>query len=386
VRFQELHDADGKVLARGIHSAIAVVAAGPQARAAVTAGVRDTAGCVIVVEPDVDDELRRAEKEALDRHEADIATKKSTVGEAQSALKVAEQAASEAASAASKTSGDLRRFDDLAKDLFAAQEGYEAAVRTEAESARSLATALAELDRALGQRHNADASLEQARKARDGSAVPEAVLQQALNLQAALTAAEIEKQGAVRQADEISQTARSATQQAFLALTTANHALRDAVAGMSSPADWGEGVPLPGLVANYRDQLAAAASSADAADTQAQSVAAAAKSRLDNEKRDLSELTSAKRPLLEPLDALVVWVNSAHFQPDEAVFVDEAFTRFGAEGAATLITALSQRGNQVIYLTEDVNLLGWAIGLPHEAGSASKISTPKPGPLVEVGR
>ena len=386
MRFQELHDTDGTAVARGLHPAIAVVSADPQARTAVTSAVRDTAGCIIVEASDLEDELRRAEKEALDRHDAEIATRKSNVAEAKSAVGVADQAAADAASAASKATNDLRRFDELAKDLSAAQEGYEAAVRTEAEAARSLATALAELDRALGQRHTADAPLEQARKARDNSGVPEAVLQQALSLQAALAKAEAEKQDAVRQADEISQTARGATQQTFAALETANKTLADAVAGMSSPPEWGEGVPLPGLVANYRDALAAAAASAATADSQAQGVVAAARSRLEDEQHSLAEVTKAKKPLVEPLEALVAWVNGAHFQPDEAVFADEAFARFGVEGTETLITALSARGNQVIYLTEDVNLLGWAIGLPHEAGSVSKISTPKPGPLVEVGR
>ena len=86
---------------------------------------------------------------------------------------------------------DLARFDDLASRLASAEEAYEAAVRADAEAARSLAAALVELDRVLGQRHSASTSLEQARRSRDNRGVPEAVLQQAMSLQAALASAEV---------------------------------------------------------------------------------------------------------------------------------------------------------------------------------------------------
>ncbi len=48
-------------------------------------------------------------------------------------------------------------------------------------------------------------------------------------------------------------------------------------------------------------------------------------------------------------------------------------TSFDAERAAALITTLADRGCQVIYLTDDTDVLGWAIGLPHETGGATTI-------------
>ena len=51
----------------------------------------------------------------------------------------------------------------------------------------------------------------------------------------------------------------------------------------------------------------------------------------------------------------------------------------------TLVTTLAGRGCQVVYLTEDAEVLGWAIGLPHEAGGASTIRTPRSRKPALVG-
>ena len=60
MRFQELRDVDGIVLAQGLHPAIAVVAAGAAARAAAIAAVVSTTGCKVLHPSDIDDELKRA--------------------------------------------------------------------------------------------------------------------------------------------------------------------------------------------------------------------------------------------------------------------------------------------------------------------------------------
>ncbi len=224
---------------------------------------------------------------------------------------------------------DLARFDDLATRLSSAEETYEAAVRADAESARSLAAALSDLDRILGQRHSASTSLEQARNSRDSRGVPEAVIQQAMNLQAALAAAEQEKHDAVRQADDISQAARAASQEAKGALDTAHSALRSGMALISSGIpDWGPGLPLPGLVTNYRDQLAAAVSTTQTAESQAKSSERSAEANLEQERRDYDALVAAGPPSLDPQETIEDWAKSEYFAHDDAVFADEAFDEF----------------------------------------------------------
>ena len=52
-------------------------------------------------------------------------------------------------------------------------------------------------------------------------------------------------------------------------------------------------------------------------------------------------------------------MSSETFNQDDAVFADDAFARFDPEGVAALITILAGRGCQVIYLTEDAEVLGW---------------------------
>ena len=374
MRFKELRDVDGTILAQGLHPGIAVVAGNSAARAAAISAVFSTGGGKILNASDVEHQLQRARATAADQHAASVDLKQGGVNGAERSLKVATEAGLKAAHDAFVAAEDLARFDDLATRLASAEETYEAAVRSDAEAARSLAAALSELDRVLGQRHSASTSLEQARASRDNRVVPEAVIQQAMNLQAALTSAEIERHDAVQQADEISRTARTATRDAMTALETAHSDLRSGMALIRFGApDWGPGLPLPGLVTNYRDQLAAAMSTSQAANSQAQSAEQSATADLEQERRDLDALVAAGPPALDPRETIENWARSDYFAHDDAVLADEAFAGFGPEAIASLITALSVRGSQVIYLTDDPEVLGWAIGLPHETGGATTI-------------
>ena len=375
MRFQELRDVDGIVLAQGLHPAIAVVAAGPAARAAAITAVVSTMGCKVVRPSDIEDELKRAAVTAVEQHDSAVEQKKGKVAEAEKALTEASDAAQATARETTVATADLARFDDLASRLAFAEESYESAVRADAEAARSLAAALGELDRILGQRHSASTSLEQARKSRDNRGVPEAVLQQAMNLQAALAKAEADKHEAVQQADDTSQAARAASRDALVTLETAHTALRSGMALISSGApDWGPGVPLPGLVANYRDRLAAAVAGTQAAEAHSKGVERAARNRLETERNDLDALDATGPVQLDAQGTIAQWVSGENFNQDDTVFADDAFARFDPEGVAALITILAGRGCQVIYLTEDAEVLGWAIGLPHEAGGATTIT------------
>ncbi|HXR22912.1 MAG TPA: hypothetical protein VN786_10180 [Acidimicrobiales bacterium] len=375
MRFQELRDVDGIVLAQGLHPAIAVVAAGPAARAAAITAVVSTKGCKVLRPSDIEDELKRAAVTAVEQHDSAVEQNKGKVAEAEKALTEASDAAQATARETTVATADLARFDDLASRLAFAEESYESAVRADAEAARSLAAALGELDRILGQRHSASTSLEQARKSRDNRGVPEAVLQQAMNLQAALAKAEADKHEAVQQADDTSQAARAASRDALVTLETAHTALRSGMALISSGApDWGPGVPLPGLVANYRDRLAAAVAGTQAAEAHSKGVERAARNRLETERNDLDALEATGPVQLDAQGTIAQWMSGENFNQDDTVFADDAFARFDPEGVAALVTILAGRGSQVVYLTEDAEVLGWAIGLPHEAGGATTIT------------
>lgn len=374
MRFKELRDVDGTSLAQGLHPGIAVVAANSAARTAAISAVYSTGGGKILNASDVEHQLQRAKAAAAEQHAASVDLKQAGVDEAEQSLNAAAQASLKAAHDASVASEDQARFDDLATRLAAAEETYEAAVRADAEAARSLAASLSELDRVLGQRHSASTSLEQARASSDGRVVPEAVIEQAMNLQAALAAAESEGHEAVQQADEISRAARTATREAMADLEIAHGNLRSGMALLRSDApDWGAGLPLPGLVTNYRDQLAAVMSASQAADSQAMSAERSAAAHLEQQRCDLDALIAAGPPALDPQETVENWAKSEYFAHDDAVLADDAFDSFGPEGVTALITALSARGSQVIYLTADPDVLGWAIGLPHETGGATTI-------------
>ena len=378
MRFQELRDADGTVIAKGLHPAIAVVAAGAVARAAAISAVVSTKGCIILHPSDIENELKRAAVAAVEQHQAARAEKEAKVAAAQHALQQAVDAGLKTSRETAMANNDLARFDELATRLTAAEEGYEVAVRADAEAARAVATALGELDRILGQRHSASTSLDQARRSAEGHGVPEAVIHQAMNLQAALAAAEAEKREAVQQADQVAQVTRVASRDALLAREAAHSALRSGMSLISvGTPNWGPGMPLPGLLSNYRDSLAASLAAAEAAEAEAKSEEQAARSRLEQEGHDLDVLVAAGPAGVDARTTVNEWVSSERFSRDDAVFADEAFGRFGAEGTAALLSTLAGRGCQVIYLTDDSELLGWAIGLPHEAGGASTIASPR---------
>jgi hypothetical protein len=374
VRFQELRDREGNVIALGLHPAIAVVAANPPARATALAALEQSGGSNVVRADDVENELRRAALAVAREHEASVEGTRESVVRAERELAEAERAAEQAVDAASVAALDLSRFDELADRLASSEEAYEAAIRADAEAARSLAATLGDLDHVLGQRHSASTSLDQARQSRDHRGVPEAVLQQAVNVQTALAQAEAQKHQAVQQADDIYQRAGVGAAEAREALEAAHEAIREVVELISAEAPaWGPGIPLAGLVANYRDQLAARLSAAQLAETDAKAAEIAARTHLEQEQHNLSALLAAGLPQQDPLQVALEWARGERFGPEDAVAVDDAFARFGPDGAASLITTLAERGCQVIYLTEDPDVLSWAIGLPKQAGAATTV-------------
>ncbi len=374
MHFTELRDIDGTILARGLHPAIAVVAANGAARAAVLSAAFSTRSGKIVRASDVEHQLQRATAIAEDQHATSVDQKQARMADAEHVLKAAAGVAQNATLDSTVATDDLARFDDLATRLASAEEAYEAAVRSDAEAARCLAAALSELDRALGQRQSASTSLEQARASGDSSAEPEAVAQEAMNLQAAFAAAEKEKHDAVGQADEISQAARAASRDAMEALDSAHSALRSGMALISSGApDWGPGLPLRGLVTNYRDQLAMAVSTKQTAEVQAKNSERSAEAMLEQERMDLEALVAAGRPSLDPQGTIIEGWASNYFAKDDVVFADDAFDSFSPDGTAALITSLADRAGQVIYLTDNTDVLGWAIGLPHEIGGTTTV-------------
>jgi hypothetical protein len=374
VRFQELRDVDGSPLVQGLHPVIAVVAADSTARAAAVSALEPSLDGKVLQAFDVEHQLQRAAANAVEEHAASVDEKQSRVADAEHAMAEATAEEQRTARDASIAVEDLTRFDDLASRLACAEEAYEASVRADSEAARSLAAALGELDRVLGQRQSANSSLDQARRARDNRGVPDAVIEQALSLQTALANAEAGKHEAVQQADEMSRAARAASREAKRALEDTHAALLSGMALISvGVPDWGPGVPLPGLVANYRDLLSAAVTTAQGAQVQAKGAQQEAESSLQQENRDLDALVAAGPPTLDPFETIDSWLASDAISGVDALLADDAFGRFSTEQASALVKSLAGRGCQVIYLTDDPEILGWAIGLPHETGGASTI-------------
>jgi len=460
VRLQELRDPEGTVLAQGLHPSITVVSASAGARASLLAAL-PTEEVHVVRASDLDAELARATEVAAARYEHDLEEKRGLVAGARAAAQEARRSMEEAVHEAKVASVELEAFDQLAERLASAEENYEAAVRAQAETARSLATAVSELDRVLAQRQAASDSLNEARKSRDNQGVPEAVLQQALNVQSALSEALTSRREAVEQADATYHDARSAARHALAALEAAHLSLIQGTASYTSPhsspytgpaasphsspytssydrpfasnghhqqisgtpgsdlpgldlsnkpgegpgaaggligpmqagqpapapgpGPLGPGVPLPGLVGNYRDYLAAHWRSAQAAERRARDAEATARAHLEQQERELEALSSAGATEPPALDVALDWGRNLDLSGTSVLVADDAFKGFGPEGVAALLEAIAERGCQAIYLTEDPAVLSWAIGLPREVGAATAATAPRPKRLALVG-
>ncbi len=384
MRFKELRDADGMVLAQGLHPAIAVVAANSAARALATSAVPSDGSTKILSARDVDRHLRRAAAIAVEQHSASVDQKRARLADAEQSLKAATEAVLNAADVAAIAVEDLARFDALATRLACAEEAYEAAVQADAEAARSLAAALSELERVLGERHRASSSPDGSPTAGESGGIPGATVDQATDRQATLADAEDEKYAAVQQAERISESARAATRDALATRRSAHEALRSGMEVMSFGApDWAPGLPLPGLLNNYRERLADAVPTTQAAESEAWESERSARSHLEQERLDLDALIAAGPPSLEPKDTIGSWVTNEYLAKDGAVCADDAFKSFDPETVAALLVVLAGHGGQVVYLTDNPEVLGWAIGLPHDIGAATTIaSSPARTPVL----
>ncbi|MGC8626865.1 MAG: hypothetical protein ACP5VR_04780 [Acidimicrobiales bacterium] len=376
MRLEEVRDEDGSVLVPGLHPSITVVAASPDARAAISSAVAKLKDCTVLKPADLEEELRRAAIWLADKHRAAVSQLRQQLDQAERDAQEAATKSAQMTREATLAATELSRFDELAQRLNAAHETYETSVHANAEAARSLAAALGELERILGQRHTATASLEQARNSRDHHTVPDVVVQQAMNLQAALASAEADRRRAVLQADDDLQAARLVWQEAYASLEQAHQALRTGMETLNAgPVSWAEGVPLTGLLGTFRDRLAETLAKAQTAASHSKSVEHAVSARLEQQRQDLESLLSTGPPVLDPLATASQWVSSDIFTHEEVVVGDDTFNRFEPKEAASLVSALASRGCQVIYLTEDPEMLGWAISLPHEMGSVTTIAS-----------
>ncbi len=89
-------------------------------------------------------------------------------------------------------------------------------------------------------------------------------------------------------------------------------------------------------------------------------------------KGELDDLVTAGPPVEDPVTAIQSWLNET--EVSEVALANDAFERFDEEGVVTLVEALARRGCQVVYLTDDPEILSWAIGLPDGCGGASTMT------------
>jgi hypothetical protein len=370
VPIRDVHDEDGSLLLRGVHPAIAVVSADAATRQVLVSALGTLPGVnfidtsAITAQVEVEAQRLRAE------HDGRIARQEQAVAAAADGIKDAVAATAESHRRVQIAQDELARFDELTHALAAAEDAYELAVRADAENARSLATSLGELERVLGQRRSAAQSLDEARRGNDGRLkASEAIQYQAMAVQVALAKAETDQREAVRRAEEQSLVCRAASRDALLTLERAHAQLRS-TASDSVASSWGPGVPLAGVLAEHRDHLSTAIAGADAAEGRCKELERAADSRRADEQRRLDALVNQGPEPVDEERAIAAWLaTTGSHGADETVVIDDAFRSMSADAVVGLITGLAERRRaQVIYMTDDAGVLGWAISLPHETG------------------
>lgn len=104
---------------------------------------------------------------------------------------------------------------------------------------------------------------------------------------------------------------------------------------------------------------------------------------LERRRRELHvELGSAAPEVLDVPTFVLGAVDRLEPPAGGTVVLDDAFARLGDDDCTAVLTALAGRpgGRPLVYLTDDVRVLSWAIGLPPDVGGVAGAVTPTPRP------
>ncbi len=370
---RDLHDG-AETIITGLHPRLAVICADPEQRRRLRHAVSSTPGVRVVDAAGVDARRRRRDggaavhAQSLDGLEEGVARFRQLRDQAGEALV-------QAVAGVEASLGALDDFDQAERELERAQLLRDQASAAEALEARRLAEVLERRLRLTEQRRDAIRVIEEIEAGGPARRSPE-LRRQIADMEAGLARAEAEQTRAERASEATLHQARESRQTACAELERADRMLRADLPGAPgvSTHDWPSGPPLPVLVAERRDRITSVLAERYEARAQARAAVDEASSGLRDAERELAEA----RATAAELDSVSLIESLFGFDDPElarrgggrpTVVCDEAFTGVDPSVVASVVEHVVHGSDvQVVILTEDPALVGWAAGLAPETG------------------
>jgi hypothetical protein len=388
----KLHTSESRYSVPAVHPRLAAIKASAEQRADLVTSARSS-GAVIVGRGDVGEamaaDLRRREA----AHKVAVEAQRARLSKALAYLEQAVALEEEAIGRRSGLTGAVADFDLLAADAMHADRRRNEAWADRRRALQLLVDAADQLEKVQVQRRGAAADLDEAQtQFRDirpsGPADGEtpgalAELQRHVSaVHAVLDKAESEQQAAARHAEQQLVSAIAGVADADAAMAAIWSRLSQTVAE-DLIGRWGRGHPEAGMIAEHREALVSSGPSLEGAQSRAAATVVAATGDRDAEARRLDELDGPGAEPVRVLDAIRTWLASVvdgHADNSLApapVVLDNAFADTDPGVRAELMTYLiaASARTQLLYLTDQVDVLAWAISLPDDIGGLNHVAT-----------
>jgi hypothetical protein len=366
-------DHKGVVVVSGLHPRVAVVRADAATRARVRSALAGRPG-VRVVDTEAVAQRLEVERRQLDEAHASVISRHVARVEATAqARRSAAADTAQAVGALRSALADLDEFERLEAELADALGARDAATNAEALEATALGAVLARRARLAERRASAAQAIMELRASGPNRRTA-ASRQQMSEIERALARAEAEQAEAERRGEEAVERAKQARLAALAALEQADARIRESTPRATSAA-WTPGPSLPGCLADHRLRLMAVLADSDAKAVAAREREDAAALNLQQEQHALARSRDASTAI-DVSQVLAAWISERELLRDEVttLVIDEAFASVDPTTRRALLEHLgAQLEQQTIYLSDDPDVLSWAIELPGHLGGVNAV-------------
>ncbi|MDA8045615.1 MAG: hypothetical protein M0Z30_10305 [Actinomycetota bacterium] len=363
---RDLHDGAGTIVS-GLHPRVAVVPVGPEGGQRARAALAEAPGVRFV--GSAAQQPAGACADAGAREAQTVAELEARLGRFLQDRDRAGEALVEAVSGVEAALGALDEFDQAERELGRALLLRDRATAAESLEARRLAEVLERRVRLTEQRQDAMRVIEQIEMG--GPVRRSAELRrQIADMEAGLARAEAEQTRAERAAEATLHQARESRLAAAAELERADRVLRADLPGLPgvSAQEWPPGPPLPVLVAERRDRIAAVLAERYQARTAANAAMDEAGEGRRAAERELAGIRATTSTLGDA--AALERVLADHAGPGTTVVCDEPLAGPDLSVFTSVVEQVAgATGAQVVILTGDDAILAWAADLAPEVGA-----------------
>jgi hypothetical protein len=380
---RQLHTEDHRYSVPAVHPRLAVIKASAVQRPGLVRAAQATASAVVVNRTDTDAAVAADARRRQEAHARAVAAQQAQLDAASANLDEAEAHEAEAEDLWAASAQAVASFDQLATEVTHADARRERAWTDRRSALHEMVEAVDQLERVQEQRRQAASALKEAEARSRDTRHPGAVRQAGVDPAAEqLQAHIVALHAALDKAEEERQAQATLAQEELVLAMTAVSASDTTMADLWERlgqfvteellSRWGHGHPEPGMIAEQRTVMVAAEEATERVRSHAAAAAMVARHHRDDEAGLLDALDGPGAEPSRVLDALRIWlaaIAAAHATtgPEPApVILDDPFAQLDPvvrSGLIETLGGLSAR-TQLLYLTDQVDVLAWAISLP----------------------